>query len=834
MLGYARSAHHDPARKEKIIMNIAYELSEKPLEFPVDKLVAGALDFLAHSAERPLVPAEFIELVGHGDGESRFSRLLGAVGFKEDPEGFLVSLMEAVLRGEARGRGPFRINGEEIPDRFIIALLERVRPGNEFVSVRDVEQMESLTSIPVEPGQREDLQKVIDLFPVRLSRHTVRQMMVSRDVAYQYLPFVEELDPVGHVNTWIGQFHQGLLERMYSNRVIFLLNMTCPVYCRFCFRKHKESRNEVSPTPDEVREAVAYVDASPTIKEIVITGGDPFLNRKNMETAIDGLKEVRHVQTVRLATRSIAYYPHLFLSNDGAWLSYLKRKNLELEEKGKRIEVATHFIHPDEVSPQSLEIISELVGSGIQVYVQTPFLNDCNDQGPELVELFSNLRGAGAEMHYIYIPCSPIHGNSIYWASLAGGVEVGGYLRAHLSDRAIPRICTATPIGKMDWNSSGWAVEQDAHNDHFLWIRSPYTPDYFKAFAPVANELDNVRVNAEGTIDVRYMAQIGDETLFAGSRTGRPSVRRETDVHSLEAVREKAVQDQRFARPVVSSGLEGVARVHKTRVELDAECRGPALEYIKGDPSITDVVVGSKRDGIDCLKAIRETVKQLRDVPHVNAVRIRSLAFAGNPYSYTKGVIRDLAELNRLTVTRPLRLEIETVFLHSGEFLEEHKRIAAHLRRKGISVYVNTPLLSGGNDNPAEIQRVAYQCREAGVEFHHVYVAGHPLQSARNEAYPVDVDDVLDIATHVRRDGSGREIPAYILLTDLGEVDFGLSSRLVEREGGLWARALPYDLSYFQAMDREYAWPQNVVTEVSGRPMVPVPGLVSRSGFMVS
>ena len=44
-----------------------------------------------------------------------------------------------------------------------------------------------------------------------------------------------------------------------------------------------------------------------------------------------------------------------------AYLTYLKRKNLELQERGKRMEVATHFIHPDEISPQSLSIITELV-----------------------------------------------------------------------------------------------------------------------------------------------------------------------------------------------------------------------------------------------------------------------------------------------------------------------------------------------------------------------------------------------------------------------------------------------------------------------------------------
>ena len=135
---------------------------------------------------------------------------------------------------------------------------------------------------------RDTLQEVIETYPVRLSMHTIRQMRISKNIAYQYAPFIEELDPVGQVNTWVGQFHQGLLEQMYRNRVIFLLNMSCPVYCRFCFRKHKDSRNQANPTTADVQRAVEYVGDSPNIKEIVITGGDPFLNKKNMLTAIDG------------------------------------------------------------------------------------------------------------------------------------------------------------------------------------------------------------------------------------------------------------------------------------------------------------------------------------------------------------------------------------------------------------------------------------------------------------------------------------------------------------------------------------------------------------------
>jgi hypothetical protein len=61
-------------------------------------------------------------------------------------------------------------------------------------------------------------------------------------------------------------------------------------------------------------------------------------------------------------------------------------------------------------------------------------------------------------------------------------------------------------------------VEGDATDDHFVWIRTPYTQEYFKAFAKRMDQFDNVRVNSEGTLDARFMAQIGDERLFMGSR----------------------------------------------------------------------------------------------------------------------------------------------------------------------------------------------------------------------------------------------------------------------------------------------------------------------------
>jgi L-lysine 2,3-aminomutase len=814
------------------LLRIVYENSGEENQIPLADLVAALKDFLDHFAEKSLVGESFCAIVQTGDGQTKLSRLLDACGYGDNPGGFFSKLL--TLLGKADGTSRISINGIELPHMMLMAILEVVLPGNKFISIKTTDQLEKVANIKVPEADRDDLQKVIDTYPARLSMHTIRQMRVSGDVAYQYLPFTQELDVTGHVNTWIGQFHQGLLEQMYQNRVIFLLNMSCPVYCRFCFRKHKDSRNEANPTPADVKKAVAHVKNTPTIKEIVITGGDPFMNRANMASAIDGLMEIEHVQTLRLATRCIAYYPHLFLSDDAERLSYLKRKNLELQERGKRMEVATHFIHPDEISPQSLMIITELVKSGIAVYIQTPFLKACNDEGPELVRLFSLLRGAGAELHYIYIPCSPIHGNSIYWTPISKGLSAANYLRAHLSDRVIPRICTATPIGKMDWHTSGWAVEPVAGNDNFMWIRTSYTPEYFKRFAPLADEMENIRINAEGTIDIQYMAQIGDESLFLGARPPRPESGAPSPPQSTDTILPRVLKGEKIAPSIVDTGSSTISRVHETRVEIDADCIDADLEYIRQDGRITDVVIVSEKDTTESLFQISNIIHALKACPHVNAVRLRSLKFNYEPQSYSPVVIDKLASLNKLTMVNPLRLEIETQFLIADEFQPEHARLVRLLNNKGITVYNNTPLLGRINDTPDAIHDLAYGCRKAGIEFHHLYAAGLPIQDHWNKKNPVALYDVVDIATRVRREGSGREVPHYIIRTVLGDVDFGLSSTIIGEGENLSVKLLPYEFSYFTALSPDFTWPDDIEEDVDGKPIVSVGGLQKTTDFALS
>jgi lysine 2,3-aminomutase len=113
-------------------------------------------------------------------------------------------------------------------------------------------------------------------------------------------------------------------------------------------------------------------------------------------------------------------------------------------------------------------------------------------------------------------------------------------------------------------------------------------------------------------------------------------------------------------------------------------------------------------------------------------------------------------------------------------------------------------------------------------------VAGLPVQNEWNAKNPVALYDVVDIATRVRREGSGREIPRYVIRTPLGEVDFGLTSTIHGDGQDLSVKLLPYTLDYFQGLAADFRWPDGVRADEDGRPVVPVTGLRKTTSFALS
>jgi len=93
---------------------------------------------------------------------------------------------------------------------------------------------------------------------------------------------------------------------------------------------------------------------------------------------------------------------------------------------------------------------------------------------------------------------------------------------------------------------------------------------------------------------------------------------------------------------------------------------------------------------------------------------------------------------------------------------------------------------------------------------------------------------VIDIASRFRKDGSGRGIPRYIILTELGEVDFGLTCKMFSENGGVSVKLMPYGLGYFKGMEPEFSWPSTVRLDMDDKPIVHISGLINTADFYIS
>src|SRR5690606_1059381 len=97
---------------------------------------------------------------------------------------------------------------------------------------------------------------------------------------------------------------KGVVHR-YPDRALLKITDTCSVYCRFCFRKEMVGKGEGVLSDDELEAAIAYIVSKPQIREIILTGGDPFtLSNRRLAGLIERLETIDHLDIIRVHTRT--------------------------------------------------------------------------------------------------------------------------------------------------------------------------------------------------------------------------------------------------------------------------------------------------------------------------------------------------------------------------------------------------------------------------------------------------------------------------------------------------------------------------------------------------
>jgi lysine 2,3-aminomutase len=261
-------------------------------------------------------------------------------------------------------------------------------------------------------------------------------------IARQFLPSLAELntlpqelaDPIGD-----GAHSPvpGIVHR-HPNRVLFKVVSACPVYCRFCFRRESigpGKDNALSPAAFDT--ALAYIEAQPQIREVILTGGDPFiLSPRRIAEIADRLGSIAHVRIVRWHTRVPVTDPARVTDDMVA----------ALHGAGATTWVAVHANHAHEFGPEAQRAIARLVDAGIPLVSQSVLLKGVNDDVAAMAALMRAFTDNRIKPYYLHHPdLAP--GTSHFRPAIAEGLALMQALRRELSGLEMPTYMLDIPCG---------------------------------------------------------------------------------------------------------------------------------------------------------------------------------------------------------------------------------------------------------------------------------------------------------------------------------------------------------------------------------------------------
>jgi KamA family protein len=177
----------------------------------------------------------------------------------------------------------------------------------------------------------------------------------------QVLPREEELhQPAGFTKDPVGESRRspewGLL-RKYRSRVVILATGACAVHCRFCFRRHFPYFC-VGGLPLRWETALRQIDSDPSIREVILSGGDPLSLEDDLLGWLAGrLAGIRHLRRLRVHSRIPLLIPQRVT---GEFLATLRQTRLTPL-------VVVHVNHPAEIDEPAAWALSSMVDAGVPV-----------------------------------------------------------------------------------------------------------------------------------------------------------------------------------------------------------------------------------------------------------------------------------------------------------------------------------------------------------------------------------------------------------------------------------------------------------------------------------
>ncbi len=221
----------------------------------------------------------------------------------------------------------------------------------------------------------------------------------------------------------------------YPDRALFLVTSQCGLYCRFCTRKRKVGDYE-KISMKGLESAFQYLEQHTEIRDVILSGGDPLmLTDAMLEKILKRLREIPHIEIIRLGTKMPCVLPHRITEN-----------LCEMIKKYHPIYVNTHFNHPWEITPESTRACEMLANSGVPVGNQMVLMKGVNDDPAVVKELMQKLLKMRVRPYYMYM-ADETKGANHFRTSIETGINIIENLRGHTSGLAIPHFVIDAPGG---------------------------------------------------------------------------------------------------------------------------------------------------------------------------------------------------------------------------------------------------------------------------------------------------------------------------------------------------------------------------------------------------
>ncbi|MES9966154.1 MAG: lysine 2,3-aminomutase [Sedimenticola sp.] len=198
------------------------------------------------------------------------------------------------------------------------------------------------------------------------------------------------------------------IQHKYRETVLFFPSQgqTCHAYCTFCFRWAQFVGDKaLRMASTEAKALHNYLAEHKEVTDLLITGGDPMVMKtKRLVGYLEPLLEPEcdHIQTIRIGTKALTFWPYRFVSDDDA--DELITLFEKLIKAGKHLAIMAHYNHWRELETDIAQTaIRRLRDIGAEIRSQGPLLAHINDSADTWIRLWNSQIKLGVIPYYMFV-----------------------------------------------------------------------------------------------------------------------------------------------------------------------------------------------------------------------------------------------------------------------------------------------------------------------------------------------------------------------------------------------------------------------------------------------